>query len=315
MKCLITQAVHSDGLTLLRKNGVEPVLCPAADTATFVRLVPGCDAVITRDAGFPAEAFAAADRLRVVVVHGTGHDAVDKDAASAKGVIVANTPGANARSVAELALGLTLALARGICGADQAERGGVPGFRESRSFTELEGKTTLIVGWGAIGSRFGAMLDAAFGMSVLVYSPNAPDMIGYPHVPLEEGLARADLVSLHTPLRAETRHMMNARTLAAMKPGAFLINLARAGLVDEDALFAALESGHLGGAGLDVYSHGAQLGPLAKLPNVIFTPHLGANTEEALSRVARGAAGHVLTALAGNLPETTLNPEIRRDRP
>ncbi|MDX2485477.1 MAG: NAD(P)-dependent oxidoreductase [Pseudodonghicola sp.] len=311
MKCLVVQPIHEDGLAILRAAGIAPVLAPGTDPDILARMVRGCDAVITRDAGFSAAAFEGADRLQVVVVHGTGHDAVNKAAASEKGVLVANTPGVNARSVAEHALALTLALARGVSAADAAERSGTAGFRESRTFTELEGKTALIIGWGAIGSRFGRILDAAFGMRILVHSPHARDIGPYTRAAsLEAGLGAADLISLHTPMRADTRHMMNAERFAAVKPGALLVNLARAGLVDEVALDAALGSGRIGGAGLDVYSPGAAQGPLARHGNVIFTPHLGATTEEALSRVARAAAGHVVTALSGGLPTTTLNPEL-----
>lgn len=311
MKCLITQPIHADGLIILQDAGIEPILAPNADAGTLARLVPGCSAVISRDAGFPAVAFAAADRLQIVVVHGTGHDAVDKAAAAAHGILVANTPGVNARSVAEHALGLLLALARGIAPADRAERTGTSGFRESRSFNELEGKTALIIGWGATGSRLGNMLDVGFGMRVLVHSPNARDLGGYTRcTSLEAGLAQADVVSLHSPLRADTLQMMNAARLAAMKPGALLINTARAGLLDETALTAALQSQHLGGAGLDVYSPAAPQSPLADCSNVLFTPHLGATTEEALSRVARCAAGHVLTALSGRIPDTALNATV-----
>ncbi len=310
MRCLVTQPIHADGLALLRANGIEPVMAPSADIATLVRLVPGVSAVITRDAGFSAEAFAASDQLKIVVIHGTGHDAVDKAAATNRGVLVANTPGVNAQSVAEHALGLLLSLARGIPAADKAEREGVKGFRESRSFAELHGKTALIVGWGAIGRRLGRMLDISFGMRVLVYSPNAPEVDGYSRcATLESGLAEADVVSLHSPMREDTRHMMNAARFAAMKPGALLVNTARAGLVDETALTAALRSGHLGGAGLDVYSPNAPTGPLADCGNVIFTQHLGATTEDALSRVARCAAEHVITALNGQIPETALNAD------
>ena len=193
MKCLIVQPIHRDGLRLLREAGIEPVMAPATDGASLAASVAGCDAVIIRNAAFSAEAFAGADKLQVVVVHGTGHDAVDKEAAAEKGVLVANTPGANARSVAELALGLTLALARGLTAADRWERAGTAGFRESRSFSELEGKTALIVGWGAIGSRFGRMLDAALGMRVLVYSPNATDT-----APFERVTASAPVSALKT---------------------------------------------------------------------------------------------------------------------
>jgi D-3-phosphoglycerate dehydrogenase len=121
-------------------------------------------------------------------------------------------------------------------------------------------------------------------------------------------MAQADLVTLHTPLRPETHHMMNAERLGAMKPGALLINVARAELIDEAALAEALASGRCGGAALDVYSAGAPTGPLAQFPDVIFTPHLGGTTEEALRRVALGAAGHVITALSGGVPDTVLTP-------
>ncbi len=311
MKCLVVQPIHEAGLDLLRARGIEPVLCPAADSETVAAYIQGCDAAITRDAGLKAAGFAAADRLRVVVIHGTGHDSVDKQAAAARGVLIANTPGVNARSVAELAVGLAVAAARGIAAADRSAREGRAGFRESARFTELSGKTALIVGWGAIGRDVGRMLDRAFGMRVLVHSPRAPDLDGYARAAtLAEGLAEADLVSLHTPMRPESEKMIGREAFAAMKPGAVLVNVARAGLVDEEALLDALRAGRLGGAGLDVYSAGAPTGPLAAFPNVIFTPHLGAATEDALRRVAEAAAGHVATALSGVLPPTALNPEV-----
>jgi D-3-phosphoglycerate dehydrogenase len=313
MKCLIIQPIHEAGLALLRRHGIEPVACPAPDMATVARHIPGCEAVITRNAGLDAGAFAAADRLRAVVVHGTGHDPIDKEAAARKGVVIANTPGANARSVAELAFGLALAVARRIPAADRAVREGRDGFRESASFTELSGKSALIVGWGAIGRDFGLMLDKALGMRVVVHSPRAPDTAGYERVDsLAEGLAGADLVSLHTPLREETRNLLDAAAFAAMKPGAILVNVARAGLIDETALLASLASGRLGGAGLDVYSHDAPHGPLAAFGNVIFTPHLGGTTEDALRRTAEAAAAQVATALSGRMPSTALNPEVWR---
>lgn len=310
MHCLIVQPIHEAGLSLLRQNGIHPLLCPAPDMPTVMRHIPGCQAVITRDAGLSGPGFAAADNLRVIVVHGTGYDPVDKAAAAARGVLIANTPGANAQSVAELALGLALAVARRIPAADRAQRAGLAGFRKSARFVELSGKTALIVGWGAIGQRVGAMLNRALGMTVLVHSPRATGFGPCRPVDLTEGLALADLVSLHTPLRPETRGMIGQGQFDLMKPGAILLNLARAGLVDEGALCAALASGRLGGAGLDVCSAEAPLGPLAAFPNVVFTPHLGGTTEDALRRVACAAAGHVVTALSGRLPETAINPEV-----
>ncbi|WFS04451.1 NAD(P)-dependent oxidoreductase [Rhizobium tumorigenes] len=312
MRCLVVQPVHADGLDLLHRAGVEPVLCPKPDMETVARMIPGCDAAITRDAGLSADAIGASDILRVIVVHGAGHDAVDKDAASEKGILVCNTPGANARSVSELALALALAAARRIPAADRSERGGAHGFRERETFTELSGKTALIVGWGATGAGLGHMLRAALDMRVLVYSPRVADIDGFERVAtLEAGLQQADLVSLHTPLRPETKHLIGERALSLVRHGAILVNTARAGLVDEDALVAAIDTGRVSAAGLDVYSHDAPLGPLSSTGRVIFTPHLGGATEEALRRVAVGSARNVLTALSGERPATALNDPLR----
>ncbi|UWU17437.1 3-phosphoglycerate dehydrogenase (plasmid) [Rhizobium sullae] len=311
MKCLIVQPIHAEGLELLRQAGVEPVLCAKSDMQTVARMIPGCDAVITRDAGLSAVAIQASNGLRVVVVHGARHDAVDKDAATRKGVLVCNTPGANARSVSELALALALAAARRVPAADRSERTGAHGFRERETFFELSGKTALIVGFGATGAGLGHMLKAALDMRVLVYSPRVTDLQGFERVTsLETGLSQADLVSLHTPLRPETRHLIGETALSVIKPGAILVNTARAGLVNEEALVAAIDAGRIFAAGLDVYTHEAPLGPLAAGGRVIFTPHLGGATEEALRRVAVGSARNVLTALSGGRPATALNVPV-----
>ncbi|MFO1149906.1 MAG: NAD(P)-dependent oxidoreductase [Alsobacter sp.] len=308
MRCLIVQPVHQAGLALLREAGIEPVSCASPDMTKVARAIEGCDAVITRDAGLSRAAIEAADRLRVVVVHGTGHDAVDKEAASEHGVLVCNTPGRNTRSVAELALGLALAAARSISAADRAERAGAHGFRNAGRFTELSGKTALIVGWGAVGSSLGRMLGAALDMEVLALSRTPRDLGGARAVAtLAEGLACADLVSLHAPLTDETRGLIGREALAAIKSGAILVNTARAGLVDEDALALALADGRVAAAGLDVASPRAATGPLAAFPTVIFTPHLGGTTEEALRRVAVAAAQTVVDSLAGERPASAIN--------
>jgi len=311
MKCLIVQPVHADGLDLLVAAGIEPVICPDPSLETVAALLPGCVAAITRDVGFPAVFFDAADTLKVVVVHGAGHDAVDKRAATEKGVLVCNSPGFNARSVSELALGLALAAARLIPAADREEREGLHGFRERGVFSELSGKTALIVGFGATGAGLARMLESAFGMRVLVFSPRAPDVGGFARVAsLEEGLRQADLISLHTPMREDTRGLIGEETLSLVKPGAILVNTARAGLVDEMALAQAIANSRIAAAGLDVYSHDAPVGPLGQSNRVIFTPHLGGATLEALKRTAVGSARNVLTALSGTTPATAVNAPI-----
>lgn len=310
-KCLILQPIHEAGLQRLKTHGITPVASPSPDMATVARHIPGCAAAITRDAGFDARAFAAADRLRIVSVHGAGHDPVDKAAAAEAGVVIATTPGTNARSVAELALGLTLAIARRIPAADRSTRQGQAGFRESERFDELSGGTALIIGWGATGRALGAMLHHAFEMRILAHTPRAPAESWATHVrDLHAALAEADLVSLHAPLRPETHHLIDKPALVAIKYGAILVNMARAALVDETALAEALASGRLAGAGLDVASEGAAQGPLSGCDNLIFTPHLGGTTDAALRRTAEAAADNVIAALAGRMPATTINPEI-----
>ena len=308
MKCLIIQPIHEIGHTMLRDAGIEPVMCPSPDMETVIKMIPGCDAVITRDAGFSAEAVAASDKLRVIIVHGAGHDAVNKEAASEKGILVCNTPGQNSRSVSELAVGLILSCLRHIPEANRAERAGEKGIRERETYTELTGKTALIVGWGTIGRGLGHMLKAAFDMTILVYSPHAPEVNGFERVSsLEEGLARADVISLHTPMRPETANMICKESLAKSKPGAVLINTARAGLVNEADLAEAVLSGQIAAAALDVYSHDAPTGPLAETGHVIFTPHLGGTTTEAMERMAIGSVGNLLKALSGERPKTAVN--------
>ncbi len=311
MKCLIVQPVHADGLALLREAGIAPLICPDASVASVARLLPGCAAAITRDFGFPAACFVAAEGLKVLVVHGAGHDAVDKAAATRAGVLVCNAPGHNARSVSELALGLALAAARLVPAADRDERAGRPGFRERHAFAELSGKTALVVGWGATGAGLGRMLSSALDMRVLVYSPRAVDTGGFARAEtLAEGLRQADLVSLHTPMREETRGLIGRAALALVKPGAILVNTARAGLVDEAALAEALADGRIAAAALDTYSHDAPRGPLGATDRVIFTPHLGGATREALKRMAVASAAIVVEALSGRTPATALNAPV-----
>ena len=314
MKCLIVQPIHEIGFSMLRDAGIEPVMCPSPDMKTVIEMIPGIDAVITRDAGFSAEASKASDKLKVIIVHGAGHDAVDKEAATEKGILVCNTPGQNSRSVSELAVGLILSAMRHIPEADRAERAGEKGIRERETYTEITGKTALIVGWGSIGRGLGQMLKAAFDMDILVYSPRAPEVNGFERVTsLEDGLARADVISLHTPMRPETANMIRKETLAKTKRGAVLINTARAGLINEEDLAEAILSGQIAAAALDVYSHDAPTGPLAETGHVIFTPHLGGTTTEAMKRMAIGSVGHLLTALSGKRPETAVNDPKTQD--
>jgi D-3-phosphoglycerate dehydrogenase len=312
MRCLLVQPIHEAGRARLEGAGIGVSLAASPAMPLVAREIGDCDAVITRDAGLSAEAIEAGRRLRIIVSHGAGYDRIDIDAASRRGIPVANTPGRNAQSVAELAVGLMLAAARRLPAADRSVREGNIGFREQTQTIELAGKTAFIVGWGNIGRATAHILREGFGMKVLAFSPRAsPDIIERAGAckaeTLEEGLSRADIVSLHAPLNAETRALLNDETFGAFRPGAILVNTARAGLIDESALAQALDLGVVLAAGLDL--HEAE-SPLLGRDDVILTPHLGGSTRDSLERTALAAAECVIDAMEGRLPASVLNAAI-----
>ncbi|HZB34952.1 MAG TPA: phosphoglycerate dehydrogenase [Gaiellaceae bacterium] len=231
--------------------------------------------------------------LRVVVKYGSGMDNIDVEAARSLGVQVSSTPGTNARSVAELAIALLLTLARNVALHDRGVRAG-----SWRRFTgvELAGKQLGIVGYGAIGREV-ARIARGLDMNVVAHDPLVEEA-DVDLVPLDELYAASDVVSLHLPLTDETRGLVGARELAVMKPTAFLINTARGGLVDESALADALRSGRLAGAALDGFEV-EPLGdsPLRQLENVVFSPHAGASTYDAVLRTAAQAVDQLLADL------------------
>ncbi len=241
-------------------------------------------------------------RLKVVGRAGVGVDNIDVDAARARGVVVVNAPLAATQAVAELALGLMLALARRIPPADAAvRRGDWP--KSGLIGEELAGKTLGLIGVGRIGAAL-ASRAAALGMRVLGFDPLIPPEAirrsGAEPVDFDQVLAESDYISLHVPLTPDTRYLIDDRALAQVKPGARLISTARGGVVDEQALVRALDNGVLVGAALDVFAEEPPRdSPLLRDPRVVLTPHLGAQTAEAQSRAARDVAEEVLAALAG----------------
>jgi D-3-phosphoglycerate dehydrogenase len=229
---------------------------------------------------------------------------------------VVNTPDVNARSVAEHAIALTFALAKAIPAADAATRSGDDAFKYRARLTELDGLAFGIVGFGAIG-RITAKLAQALGMRVSAFSRSRPDAdfteAGIERAPdLRHLLARSDVVSLHLPLVPDTRGLIGAAELALMKPGAILINTGRGGLVDEGALAVALEAGDLGGAGLDAFAiEPLPTGsPLARLSNVVLSPHVAGSTVQALERMAELSARQVVDVLSGRRPAHPVNPQV-----
>lgn len=244
-----------------------------------------------------------APRLKVIARYGVGVDNVDVASAARRGIAVTNTPGANAGAVAELVVGLLVALARAIPAADRAARAGDWAFPGGVS---LEGKVLGLLGFGAVG-RAVARRVAGFGMEVIAHDPllaagAGPD--GVRACSRAELVARSDFLSLHLPLTADTAGMVDAEFLAAMKPGARLVNTARGELVDEAALAAALADGRLAGAALDALADeppapGFALGTRA---DVILTPHIGAHTDHARHEMARRAIDNCLAVLRGDSP-------------
>ncbi|MDR7486867.1 MAG: phosphoglycerate dehydrogenase [Armatimonadota bacterium] len=252
----------------------------------------------------------AAPRLRLICRFGVGYDSVDVDAATRRGILVAATPATNHTAVAEHTIGLALAVMRRIAAQDAAVKRGAwlaePG-------PELRGRTIGLVGLGRIGREV-ANLASAFGMRILAVEP-APDEAfvaahGIALVDLPTLLGEADVVSLHVPLGPATRRMIDAAALARMKPGAYLINTARGGLVDEAALYEALRSGRLAGAGLDVADGEPPTDwRLAQLPQVVMTPHVAGLSTDAIERMERSVVETILAVARSERPPTLINPE------
>ena len=270
-------------------------------SAQLAALLPGVDGYIAGLDAIDAAALAAADSLRVIARYGVGTDNVDLAAARARGIVVTNTPGANAGAVAELTVALLLLLARPVLGAAAATReGGWP----RTSGLSLGGKTIGLVGFGAIG-RAVARLLSGFDCRLLACDPRCDHEratgLKVSVVDLDALLAVSDFVSLHAPVTPETRGMVDGAFLDNMKPGACLVNTARGELVDEAALYEALTSGRLRGAALDAFAvepPGA-VNPLLSLPNVIATPHMGGHTDEATTTMGRMALADCLAVLRG----------------
>lgn len=238
--------------------------------------------------------------LKVISRYGAGVDRVDMPAATAKGIQVTNTPGTNSVAVCELAFALMLCAARNIPKLHAAvEKGEWP---RSQGI-ELRGKTLGIVGMGAIGKNL-ATRAKAFGMTVNAYDPYFDEVFakenGIGKLDLDTVLITSDFISLHVPLNDSTRHMINAEKIAEMKDGAVVINTARGGIIDEQAAADAVKSGKLGGLGLDAFEQEPLIeSPLKGLDNVIFTPHTGAHTAEAVSGMGSMAVDNVIAVLSG----------------
>ncbi|WP_248292653.1 phosphoglycerate dehydrogenase [Actinomycetospora sp. TBRC 11914] len=290
---------------------VEVRQVDGTDRDALLAAVGDADALLVRSATqVDAEVFAAQTRLTVVGRAGVGLDNVDVPAATAAGVMVVNAPTSNIVSAAEHALALLLATARHIPAADASLRRG-EWARSRYSGVEIQGKTVGVVGLGKIGQLFAARISA-FDAHVIAYDPYLPasraTQLGIELVGLDELLARADMMTIHLPKTPETQGLIGKEALAKTKPGVIIVNAARGGLVDEEALAEAIRSGHVAGAGVDVYvTEPTTSSPLFELEQVTATPHLGASTAEAQDRAGTDVAHSVLRALRGDFVPDAVN--------
>ncbi|HVB38169.1 MAG TPA: NAD(P)-dependent oxidoreductase [Vicinamibacterales bacterium] len=314
MRILAAEPLGQDGLDRLRSEHdveVRTGLSPEELRA----IVGEFDGLVVRSQVQADEALiAAARRLIVIGRAGVGVDNIDVEAATRAGITVVNAPAGNTIAAAEHTMALLLGAARHLAEADASLRRG-EWLRSRLTGLELRGRTLGIVGFGKIGR---AVADRArgFEMNVVAHdpllSPADAASLGVERLELHELLARADVVTLHVPLTPRTRHLIDAQALARMKPGSILLNASRGGVVDEAALAHALHSGHLAGAGIDVFEHEPPLdSPLIGEPNALLTPHLAASTIEAQRRVSVEVAEQILDVLAGRPAPFAVNAQPR----
>jgi D-3-phosphoglycerate dehydrogenase len=314
VKVLVREEIAAAGVELLRgKFDVDEIR-----DGDLAEIIGDYDAIVIRSASkLTADLIEAGTRLKVIGRAGVGVDNVDVDAATRRGIVVANAPESNIVSAAEHAVGLLVALARNIPQAHAALKDG-RWERSKWGGVELADKTLAILGFGRIGQLVARRAEG-LGMRVVGFDPFVSaeryDELGVERAEsLEQALANADFVTLHAPSTAETKGLVNAETIAQMKDGVRIVNAARGALVDEAALHEALKSGKVAGAALDVYSEEPYTGPLLELDTVVATPHLAASTDEAQDRAGVIVAEQVAAALDGGLVTNAVNiPVIGAD--
>lgn len=320
-RVVIADKLSANGIALLKGTaGLEVVETVGKPPEVLKEALLTAAALIVRsETQVTAELMAGAPKLRVVARAGIGTDNIDLEDATKRGIPVLTAPGANSNSAAEHTFALMLSLCRKVPAAAASMAAG-KWDRKSFEGTELRHKTLGVFGFGRIGT-FVTKIAQGFGMVVIAHDPFVPaaqaQALGVELLTIDEVLARADIVTLHLGLTRETRQMMNATRFNMMKKGAMLVNAARGALIDDAALVAALESGHLGGAALDVFEPEPLPADsiLRNAPNLILTPHLGASTKEAQTRVATEIAEAVRDALLKNDTRSAVNLAGLKARP
>ncbi|CCV05262.1 D-isomer specific 2-hydroxyacid dehydrogenase NAD-binding [Mesorhizobium metallidurans STM 2683] len=312
-RILSTHTLHPHASAMLTGAG-DLVVASALDAATLAAEARDVDVIIVR-APLPAALFEGANKLRAAIRHGAGLDMVPMEAAAAAGVLVANVPGVNARSVAEYVMFAALALLRRfrVLDRDLRAKGWLAGREHTVVASELAGKTIGIVGLGAIGEAVGHIAAHGFDLNVVATTRSmrpAPDRVGFRSI--DALIEQSDIIVLCCPLTPETRGLISRERIGRMKPDALLVNISRGPVIDDDALIEALKKGRIGGAALDVFAtqplppnH-----PYFSFDNVIVTPHMAGITEQSMMRMGVGAAAETLLVLANKLPVNLRNPEV-----
>ena len=312
---------------------IQPQVVELAGSAAILQEVEDCDALLVVSATLDAETIDGLRRCRVIARLGAGTDKIEVAQATRRGIVVTNVPDFCVEEQADHTLALLLALTRKLPQMRAAMKAGhwADARAQCRSLHRLPGRTLGLIGFGGSGKRV-AQRAAGFGIRLLAtrQHPEREDplvaQLGVDLVTLEELLERADYVSLHVPLNDRTRRLIDADRLAAMQPGALLINTSRGALVDETAVLQSLQSGHLGGYGVDTFDqidlHRAESEtppghPLLELPNVVFTPHVAAFSQESSRDVAHGAIDNLAAVLSGQWPPAAriVNPEVSPRQP
>ena len=300
---------------VLARVGARLLEAETGSEEELLRLVPEADAILTCFKQVPVSVVRAGTKLQVIGRYGIGVDNIPVDEATRLGIPVTNVPAYCLDEVAEHALALLLAGARSILRYDRAVQADDWSLATGMPVYRVAGRTLAIIGFGKIGRTL-ARKAAALDLQLLAHDPWVPDeeirATGVEPAGLDEALARADFVSLHTPLTEETQHLLNAERLARIKPGAFVINTARGALIDQEALLAALQSGRVSGAGLDVFvpEHLPAGHALLAQPGVIATPHTAFYSGESVLELERLAAQNVADILSGRRPADVVNPEV-----
>jgi D-3-phosphoglycerate dehydrogenase / 2-oxoglutarate reductase len=306
-KVLMPQRIAGEGIELLLGSGLEVVEPPAWDVETLGEHIVDCRGVLLRNALMTRDLLERAPGLEVIARHGVGLDNIDLEYCAERGIVVTYTPEANATAVAEHTLGMIVAVTRNLLVGDKEIREGNFDARDRLYGMELEGKTLGVVGLGRIGRLVARKAAGGLDMKIVGYDPYLPER-DLPEcvreMQLGDLLATSDVVTLHLPLTAETQNLLGKERISAMKDGAYLVNCARGGIVDEKALEDALRVGKLSGAALDVFADEptGQDHPLWDFKNVVVTPHMAAFTEESIVRMAVHAAEGVISVARGEPP-------------